>query len=269
MGKFGPFKRKMDWRGKLVRLVRGAVTRGGDKYPDDTVFEVTSTNSSQHGYHLQSPECELCGHSGQIRLATHHDMELVGDGPLDSARERLRRERNDLAQRLAEAQAALAAKPMLPAKPPDLDRFNADAHQLYCRSLDDVEVMIDALDDPDRRWFAAEDLLTYINFGHNYGFEPVTGEQLRRMSETLGGHTSVHDTHVVLLRVATHRLREWTTRDGNGGMKLARFFDPVNPYARRQLWAVHGRVFVSEGAAEAYSNFRAALDELPPPELAE
>jgi hypothetical protein len=80
MGKFAPLKRKMDWKGRKVRLRRDASTKSGNRYPSTLVFEVEGIASGLFGFWLRSPTCASCGHSGSIHIDHAGDMELLPHG---------------------------------------------------------------------------------------------------------------------------------------------------------------------------------------------
>lgn len=79
MAKFGPFRLKRDWLGRRVRVRGGCTTRGGDRYPPDTIFVIEAVPPG--GFDLRTPACPTCGHSGRVKVSSYHDLELVDDAP--------------------------------------------------------------------------------------------------------------------------------------------------------------------------------------------
>lgn len=84
MGKYGEFKRKKDWIGKIVELINDERTIAGAHYPRGSRFFISNTTSSgKHGYHLSSPPCPKCGLLRGINVGSHMDFKLVENLPPD------------------------------------------------------------------------------------------------------------------------------------------------------------------------------------------
>lgn len=77
MAKFGPFKRKKDWRGQFVRFGHDVETQGGVLYPKETVWEIDEIRPGSFGFHLRTPVCHTCGFSAEIWADQCSEFEIV------------------------------------------------------------------------------------------------------------------------------------------------------------------------------------------------
>lgn len=133
---------------------------------------------------------------------------------------------------------------------------------MFCRSLEEFEVLVDALDDPDRRWFVAQVLHDYVAFGErNYGLPPVPPQLLDRIVEFLGmdydlrNRTFGSAVQAMLYRASSDYS---TVRPVNGIPLVGGDDDEI-----RQVWTWKGHVFYRESAAIAYREHCRMCEALP------
>lgn len=131
---------------------------------------------------------------------------------------------------------------------------------LYCRNLDDVEVMIDALDDPNKRWFAARELRWYISCCAIYGLPETTRELRARILlilklDQMAENPSIHTVLDAL------RLSLPSSLDVVAELHGRPVFDPneIQP-----AWVYKELVFHTKEAAEAYRDYCEAAEAKPP-----
>lgn len=128
----------------------------------------------------------------------------------------------------------------------------------FCRSLEDFEVLVDMLDDPLRRWFAADDLYRYLRGKWSVkGLPEVPEHLLTRVVNMLSGGLSPEEcSHVDALHLLAKARSD-------PSVVSRRNSPPAPVWEVRQVWAYGSYVFYSEDAAQAYHDFVESLKERP------
>jgi hypothetical protein len=117
-----------------------------------------------------------------------------------------------------------------------------------------VDVLIDMLDDPVRRWFAAWALGTLLKEAG-----PITAEQAGRLAESIDAPQLSNEVYV--MGDVERTLRDVYTAEKPA--QIDRYFDARDlelPQEPQQCWLVGHCIFETREAAQAYLDMRAWLE---------